>query len=245
MSLQTLHPLSFDEGIILDQTPLPGIDVPEDCDYLGLLKIMQPLGAEMLLNAIRQRLYLPPYRGVGQIKETAEGERVYKHAPKIETADRLLRFDTMDSSHILKMSRAFESTWAYSTVLTRTSEYKSQRILFQEPFRTFSSSSAYMEERQCIPQIPPGLPYWPQSATEDAKEPSNPCLLVNTIDGRTLLAASMKVEGGVKMPAYQAALKHRLIPQERHTNPKSVITFHRALTAQPEAGLLIRPLSVS
>jgi len=233
MTLQTLHPVSFDEGIILDQTPWPGIDVPEDCNYPALLKTMQPVGAEMLLKAIRQRLYIPPYKDVGWANNAVDGKGSYKHAPKIETAHRLLCFDTMDSSRMLRMSRAFESTWAFASVPVRTSEFEKRRIIFQGPFNTLTHSSAHDAERKRIPEIPPGLPYWPDNAIDDEKNRANYPLLINTLDGRTISTDSMQVEGGVQMPAYSAAQKHRLVGQPRHTNSRTAITFHERLTARP------------
>jgi methionyl-tRNA formyltransferase len=227
MTLQTLHPVSFDEGIILDQTPWPGIDVPEDCNYPALLKIMQPVGAEMLLKAIRQRLYIPPYKDVGWANSVFDSKGSYKHAPKIETAHRLLCFDTMDSARILRMSRAFQSTWAFASIPVRTSHFEKRRVIFQEPFKTLGHSS------KRIRVISPGLPYWPDSAINDDKSRANSPLLINTLDGRTISADSMQVEGGVQMSAYSAALKHKLISQSRDTTSKMAITFHERLTARP------------
>lgn len=233
MSLQTLHPTSFDEGIILDQTPWPGIDIPEGCDYSGLLKTVQPLGADMLLKAINNHLYLPPYNDAGWAKDAAGGKRVHKHAPKIETAHKLLSFETMDSSRITRMSRAFGSTWTFAAVPTRTLELKRSRIIFPKPFKILLPSSISTDRNTNIPGIPPGLPYWPERAADDEEGSADHPLLVNTIDGKTVSTNSIKVEGSVEMPAYQAAQKHRLLGQPRHINTKGVITFHECLTAQP------------
>ncbi len=233
MSLQTLHPVSFDEGIILDQTPWPGIDVPEGCDYSGLLETMQHLGSDMLLRAIRNRLYLPPYNDIGWAKNAADGKRAHQHAPKIKTAHKLLCFETMDSSRITRMSRAFGSTWAFAAVPTETSELKRSRIIFPKPFKILSPASLPMDDKNDILGIPPGLPYWPKCAANDEKDSAEHPLLVNTIDGETVSMNSIKVEGSVEMPAYQAAQKYKLIGHHRHMNTKGVITFHECLTAQP------------
>ena len=187
----------------------------------------------MLLNAIKNRLYLPPYFDAGWAKNAAGGKRAHKHAPKIETAHRLLCFEMMDSLRITRMSRAFESTWAFAAVPTRTSELKRLRIIFPEPLKILSSSSQYMGGKTDISGIPPGLPYWPDTANNEERSRAEHPLLVNTIDGKTILISSIQVEGSVKMPAYQAAQKHRLIRQPRHVNTKGVIAFHESLTAQP------------
>jgi methionyl-tRNA formyltransferase len=233
MSLQTLHPTSFDEGIILDQTPWPGIVVPDKCDYQTLLEIMQPLGAEMLVKAIRKRLYLPPLHAVGWVGKFDNAKTMYKHAPKIETAHKLLCFERMDSSHILRMSQAFESTWAFAAAAPQRSKIKRQRIIFQGPLSILSTPSTIFEDNMSVPEVPPGLPYWRTDAMNDAKEHTTLPLFVNTIDGKTISADYLKIEGGVKMPAQRAALKHRLTRQQRDLNSKSVITFHEALTSAP------------
>lgn len=232
MSLQTLHPLSFDEGIVLDQTPLPGIEIPEDCDYPGLLELMQPIGAEMLMNAIRKRSYLPPHEGIGWSESTDVGARKYKHAPKIQTAHKLLDFITMDSAKIQRMSRAFNSTWAFAAIPTRESELTRQRIIFHGVFGAFSPSTTNVEDIGIVPGVPPGLPYWLHDTRNDTKDGLSRPLLVNTIDGKTVSAAFAQVEGGMKMEATKAALKHGLAGEPRDVSSHSVITFHEHLTAQ-------------
>lgn len=232
MSLQTLHPTTFDEGVILDQTPPPGVDVPENCDYSRLLKIMLPLGAEMLVKAIRNRLYLPPYRSVKAAQKAAEGDVKPHFAPKIETLDRLLCFQTMDSSRISRLSRAFESTWAFAAVSTKMPGLKRQRIIFSGPLHCLSPELVD-KENENAPEVPPGLPYKPRNSNNNLERSTDLPLLINTIDGKTILVPSMKVEGGSEMPAYRAALKHKLIGQPQSSNSKTLSTFHHILTSRP------------
>ena len=187
----------------------------------------------MLLSAIRNRLYLPPYNSVGWAENVVGRQTRHRHAPKIETAHRLLCFETMESSRIVRMSRAFSSTWAFATVPVQKFDYQTHRVIFEGPLVVLSSSSDYTKNNASIPEIPPGLPYWPPNATNDASKLANCPMLVNTIDGKTISASSIKVEGSATMPAYKAALKHRLIGQPRHEDSKGAITFHAALTARP------------
>jgi methionyl-tRNA formyltransferase len=233
MSLQTLHPSSFDEGVILDQSPWPGIDIPEDCTYHQLLEIMQPLGAEMLVKAIRDRLYLPPHNNIRGIENTDHGNARYKHAPKIDTAHRLLHFQTMDSSQILRMSRAFGSTWAYAAVPTQLFGFKQYRLIFSTPFTILPQSTAGVQNSRSVPEVQPGLPYWSIEGNNDGRQLISGPLLVNTVDGKTLSVATVKVEGDVDMPAYKAAVKHKLTGQPRCMLSRMVIPFHEVLSAQP------------
>lgn len=187
----------------------------------------------MLLSAIRNRLYLPPYNSVGWANNVASGQTQHRYAPKIETAHKVLCFETMESSRIVRMSRAFSSIWAFATVPVRKFGYQKHRVIFEGPLVVLPSSSGDTKNNTSIPGIPPGLPYWPLNATNDASKLANCPMLVNTIDGKTISASSIKVEGGATMPAYKAALKHKLIGQPRDVDSKGAITFHAALTARP------------
>jgi hypothetical protein len=192
---------------------------------------MLPLGAEMLVKAIRNRLYLPPYRSVKGAEKTVEGDVKLHFAPKVGTLHRLLCFQTMESSHILRLSRAFGSTWTFAAVSTQTSGLKRQRVIFSGPLDCLSSG--IVDNKHGIaPEVPPGLPYRPRDSNDDRKGWTDLPLLVNTIDGKTVLVPRMKVEGGSEMPAYRAALKHKLIGQPQNSNSELLSTFHHILTSQ-------------
>jgi methionyl-tRNA formyltransferase len=233
MSLQTLHPTSFDEGVILAQTPWPGIDIPEGCDYPTLLERMKPHGAEMLVNAIRNRLYVPPLRAVAGVENLEHNERTKRRGPKVQTADRQLCFETMNSSNILGRSRAFESTWAYAAVRSQSSGFQRQRVLFPGRFELVRDLVEHSEESPAPAlEIAPGLPYWSLGNSTNLRCLDEDPMLVNTIDGKTLSAALMKVEGGIQMPAFKASVKHKLIGTPRKLGSKTIITFHEALSAK-------------
>lgn len=61
VTLQTLHPAAYDRGVILAQTPAPGIPVPEDATAVSLLAMLADEGAKMLVQALTQELHVPPY----------------------------------------------------------------------------------------------------------------------------------------------------------------------------------------
>lgn len=59
VSLQTLHPTKFDHGVILAQTPFPGIK--HDTTTVSELEaLLAPMGADMLVQGIKERIYIPP-----------------------------------------------------------------------------------------------------------------------------------------------------------------------------------------
>jgi methionyl-tRNA formyltransferase len=231
MSLQTLHPTAFDEGVVLDQTLPPGIEVPECCDYSGLLRILEPLGAEMLVKALRSRLYLPPYRGVDWTQDPVGGAVEPRSAPKIQTFHRLLSFQSQDSSQIVRMTRAFQSTWTYAAVATQAPESERKRIIFSGPLSCLGSGTMDSRLDGCVPGLQAGLPYKPYSSAAPKDESTDLPLFINTIDGNTIVVPSMKVEGGSEMPAFKAALKHKLLREPFVLKSQTITAFHDILSS--------------
>ncbi|KAL2171936.1 hypothetical protein VTG60DRAFT_995 [Thermothelomyces hinnuleus] len=62
ITIQTLSPEAFDAGIPLLQTPAPGVPIPEGCTPKQLHEILAPMGAQLLVQALRAGLHVPPYR---------------------------------------------------------------------------------------------------------------------------------------------------------------------------------------
>ena len=227
MTLQTLHPTSFDEGVILDQTPWPGIQIPEDCDYPKLLEMMQEVGSDMLVNAIRRRLYRAPHYDVGWAHSSTDLHERHVRAPKIDASHRFIKFCTMHTSRILGISRAFDFTWTMASTCSQSTEQKRLRVIFRGPLQVIEPASA---GNIVFPEVSVGLPYRIQKADEDDFHGSDRGLLLNTIDGKTLNIKTIKVEGGVEMPAYDAALKHRLIGRPLSFGSSQVVAFHEPLS---------------
>lgn len=77
VTLQTLHPKHFDEGRIIDQTPRPGLPIPEfsSANVETLLDWIGPLGAEMLYKNIMN----------GNFATTPDSARLTEQAPEEDT----------------------------------------------------------------------------------------------------------------------------------------------------------------
>lgn len=65
ITIQTLSPHAFDEGVPLLQTPRPGIPIPPECTLAHLHDLLAPEGAKMLVEALRMGLHVPPYQPYG------------------------------------------------------------------------------------------------------------------------------------------------------------------------------------
>lgn len=65
VTLQTLHPAEYDRGVILAQTPAPGLPVPEDATSGSLLATLAREGANLLVEGLKQEVHVPPYEKRG------------------------------------------------------------------------------------------------------------------------------------------------------------------------------------
>jgi methionyl-tRNA formyltransferase len=113
VTLQTLHPEKFDHGAILAQTPLPGFEIPNpsQCTYPELLRLVTPKAAEMLVQGIRDRVFLP-----GAISNTISiSSKPYgnpiRHAPKITPMDRHIDWEKTTVDEILRRDRVLGRLW--------------------------------------------------------------------------------------------------------------------------------------
>ncbi|CCU82347.1 methionyl-tRNA formyltransferase [Blumeria hordei DH14] len=108
VTLQTLDMKSFDRGIILDQTR-PWLEVPDLCTYDGLLKLLTPLAADMLVRGLRRRIFLPPLHDMGWVPPV---DQKLIHARKITSADKMLPWNTHDIKSIIQGYRALGRLWS-------------------------------------------------------------------------------------------------------------------------------------
>jgi methionyl-tRNA formyltransferase len=102
ISIQTLHPKHFDRGLVLAQTPSPGIPVDHDATPTGLTSILAKEGATMLVNVLKSGAFLPPLKDVGWYSDS--GGPV-DHAGKITKSHHEVNFDRDTVRDILKLQR--------------------------------------------------------------------------------------------------------------------------------------------
>ena len=159
MSLQTLHATKFDEGVVLDQSQRVPID--DEVTESELSTRLAPLGAGMLVKAIRDGLYLPPYHPV------QSNQRQITLAPKIRSKHLALNFQH-GKDELCRRGRALGQLYAFA----EDQDGKKLRVKFGGIRTTKSSEPMF--------QVPIGLPY------ASVKHPVMHCpdhLLVNTKDG--------------------------------------------------------------
>ena len=112
VTLQTLHPKHFDQGAIVDQTPLPGIEIPkvDSIRLAELAALVAPLGAEMLRKNILSGSFADGRAG-GRAEVTGEYQKGPRHAPKITQEDRHIDWASWKVKDFLVRDRVIGRLW--------------------------------------------------------------------------------------------------------------------------------------
>ncbi|PYH99172.1 methionyl-tRNA formyltransferase family protein [Aspergillus ellipticus CBS 707.79] len=206
VSLQTLHLKHFDHGTVLAQTPLPGFDIPSPttCSVPDLLNLVSPKGAEILVEGIRQGLFVPPVEDAGW--RASEGE-VLIHAAKIKPEDRHIDWTNWSFSEINRRNRVLGPLWSKSLVASST---PGESPTFQQRRVIFTSFEEVPLLKGCDKfSLVPGLPF--VNSTHPVEPRKGKDVYVFTRDGKLIKINEMKVEGERNANALRAALKARMI----------------------------------
>jgi methionyl-tRNA formyltransferase len=134
VTLQTLDDKSFDRGIILAQTPDPFLSVPnwEHCNYHELLEFISPKAASLLVQGLRDRVFIPPLLNVGLF--TIQGDRCDSlghrktHATKITPEDRKIDFLAWEGDRIYRHHRALGRLWTNVWIDAKATK----RLIFED-----------------------------------------------------------------------------------------------------------------
>ncbi|KAH9876056.1 hypothetical protein J1614_003935 [Plenodomus biglobosus] len=108
VSIQTLHPKHFDQGLVLSQTPAPGIEVPLGTTAQELEAQLAGAGADMLVHVLKSRMYMPPMEDAGWYTRS---KGPTDHAPKITKQDRFIDMKTSRLEDILAVQYAIGDPW--------------------------------------------------------------------------------------------------------------------------------------
>ncbi|CAG7560141.1 unnamed protein product [Fusarium equiseti] len=127
VSLQTLDDKAFDHGTVLSQTPRPGIPVPPGCTVKELTDLLAPIGAQMLVQGLRDGLYKPPHQNKGwKGEELNQGQLT--HAPKVSKADGHIKWSSWTADDIVRRARVVKSLW--TEAINKKGETK--RLIFSD-----------------------------------------------------------------------------------------------------------------
>ena len=226
VTLQNLHPTKFDEGVVLDQTPEPGVPIPNlaSYTYADLQSMSAAMAAEMLVKAVRERSFIPPCQDVRKVSGKP-ATRAASFAPKIESRTRCLDFQVMTSSQIMRMNRAIAPLWAEARL---ASDDSTTSIIF-DPDICLTLEN---DDQDCsvTSSIEPGLPYI-ILGDDNQFTLDNAPLFINTVDRRTLEVPTLKMPGTTRRPAAALAQTAGLFAEPSLHDGKIVRTFREPVRA--------------
>ena len=195
VTVQTLHPEHFDQGIILAQTPYPGFKhgcstVPE------LLTLMSSKGAEMLVQSINSRLYLQSAKSQRNLRDYRISA-MSRAAPKITSQDRFIDWNTWTAEVIIRRHLAIGPLWSF----VRNAQIV-RRLIWTTGFMI-------LDEVTISTDLPVGRLV--VSGYRDCGDEQ--VAYVRTCDDRILKVDRIKIEGGVETQPLRAARKADMIDQ--------------------------------
>ena len=223
ITLQTLDLKRFDQGVIIDQTPAPGFDIPnpESCTVPQLLEIVAPKGAQMLVDGIRNGLFVPPTRQAGW--RSPDDQDALVHAAKIKPEDRHISWTSWDWLEISRRSRVIGPLWNMALVAQRSTDgtvsFQKKRIIFSE------IEEVEPLEGSRILSVIPGVPFVDGAKPIEPRQEKG--LYVYTRDGKLIRIRQLKVEGEAAADGVRAALKARMLSERTVRSGSAVFTpFH-------------------
>ncbi|KAI9794762.1 MAG: Methionyl-tRNA formyltransferase [Peltula sp. TS41687] len=211
VTVQTLHPEHFDHGRILAQTPLLDIPSPDTCTVKQLRDFLAPIGAELLIQSIRQRLFLPSDDKDDKVSREIQNQEQLSWAPKIRTEDSHINWQTWTADEILRRQRVLGPLWNLASSRTEGT-LTLKRIIMQE-IRVIRTPG--------FRQLPTGVPFLLKREKRR--------LLVQTCDEKVLEIPLIKVEGRPFKDAAGAAEKDHLFEEKSLATRLPKIKFNGAL----------------
>ncbi|KAK5031896.1 Methionyl-tRNA formyltransferase [Exophiala sideris] len=206
VTLQTLHPSKFDQGFILDQTPSPGLMIPnpDAITTKDLTDMLAPVGAEMLVNAIRNQLYLLQHK---RFQPPEDEPPAIMAAPKITSQMQAIDFTTQTQAEILRRNRAIGPLYTFAQRDDVSGH--SVRINCGKDMRVARAGDVPAEVKRTVASIPCAIPYAIVEKEADLHQSTQP-LIVNASDTDpddrqvilpTITVASMKAATGTAAAA--------------------------------------------
>ena len=238
ISIQTLHPSRFDEGLILSQTSTPGLEIPDPDTITSpeLEAYLAPVGAKMLVDAIKNRLYIPPHKPVQSSQGTSTKDLV--HAPKIKKDFHAIDFTTMTATEILRRNRAIGKLHAFGISGNGLSEMR--QILLDQSMRPVNDQDIPESVRNVTESIPDGIPFAIVPTNENIKQGSQP-LIINVKDNdnggrRQVLVPQILVASMAKNTAARAAASAIFFSVPERLGSYNLYRFSHPLSMQTTSG---------
>ena len=207
VTLQTLHHEHFDHGVILQQSPEPGLDIPnpDSCTVPQLLEFVAPKGADILVDGINKGVFVPPVEYGGW--DNARKPQELIHAAKITTEDSHINWSAWTWQKVNRHSRVLGPLWNKAVVI----DNRRNREPIPEQKRMIITEMEDVQPLQGCDEFSQ-TPGWPFVATPLSRSgQQNKALYVWTCDKKLICLRQIKVEGDQNADGARAALKARML----------------------------------
>lgn len=188
VSLQTLDPKAFDHGTVLAQTPSPGLPIPANATLQHLTEDLAKVGAEMLVQGLRDGLHVPPYRDAGWMAEQLHGEDLI-HAPKVGKGESQINWLEWKPSDFERFVNIFGTVWTHA----RNDKGKFKRVLFLDA-ESVSADEVAGREEEVVFRVEAGTEGKDVPRTVRVDEERD-VVYVQTAHGGWVRVRSVKVDG--------------------------------------------------
>lgn len=222
VTVQTLHPSKFDEGEIVMQTPMPGLDIPNPDSITAseLRSLLAPIGADMLVECLKGHHYLHLERQ----QKAMDTEGTLNHAPKLSPSSRHIIFQSMNSTHILRLNRALGRLWAGVSGKVPADT----RLIFGQNMEETKPNQLKAIDEQVLSGISPGLPFNVIGENERAED-SNLPLVVKTCDSRFITFSETTFSGTKPGTALASAARAGLVEESAIAGGRKLCIFRGPL----------------
>ena len=209
VSLQTLHPTKFDHGVVLAQTPYPGIE-HESTTVPELMALLAPEGAKLLVQGIKEGIYIPPFEDVSWCR--TEDSQSIRLAPKIQPSDRHIDWASWTAVDIMRKHRVIGPLWNFASS-SKPEHDSSRRVIWTSGFRTVGTDRS-LNSNAGHPVV--------------TKSQSGQDIYIKTCDSQILQVDEVKVEGETNMGFLRAAKRAGMVelPMDPSRYP---VLFQQAL----------------
>jgi methionyl-tRNA formyltransferase len=237
VSLQTLHPSRFDEGLVLDQTPPPGLGIPNP-DTITSKELeghLASIGAKMLVDAIRTGLYIPPYNPVQPDRHLSKGNLI--HAPKLTKEFCAVDFTHLTTTEIFRRNRACGPLYVFAS--SNSEPNQTRRINLDTAMRSLDEGDIPDEVQATAISIPKGVPYAIIRSHRNINESDKPLIINAKGDGdggiRQIVIPEATVAAMARAPGAAAAARAKFFAEPEVFGSFTLYRFSHPLTAQPTA----------
>jgi hypothetical protein len=217
---------------VLDQTPYPGMKIPDKdtISIIDLNRLLAPLGADLLVNAIRNKLYVPPY----DVVPPTLNETEVTLAPKTGLTTRSVDFQTMSRDALLRRNRGIgygqklfagaRPVGSDTDIIINISKYLRLPTIFDIP----------SDVQNELLSIPKGVPYTIIDRTQDIRTCNNP-LYVNVTSDQLggpsqLVIPEITIPSKMAAPAARTAARAHLFEHPAKFGPFLLFRFAHPLS---------------